>query len=386
MKKLLTLAAAVGAMSLTFSACTDSSPAIKSGLDPEKFKSEVDGDSTALYVLTNSAGMEACITNYGGRLVSLMVPDNQGNFQDVVIGFDSVQAYFPDVNESDFGASIGRYANRIKDGRFELNGDTFHLPINNFGHCLHGGTKEGTRGWQYRVYKATQPNDSTLVLTIESADGDNGFPGKVNATVTYALTADNALDITFEATTDKPTIINMTNHSYWNLNGDLSKPITDNMLMVAADSITPVDSTYMTDGTMMAVAGTPFDFRKASKIGTHIKEFDNEQIKNANGYDHNFVLNTGGDINKVSAQLYSPATGIVLDMYTNEPGVQVYTGNFIDGTQTGKKGVVLNQHAGVCLETQHYPDSPNKPQWPSVVLNPGEKYNSQVIYKFSTRK
>lgn len=386
MKKLLSLVAAVGTMALAFSACNDSKPAVKSGLDPENFKSEVNGDSTALYVLTNAAGMEACITNYGGRLVSLMVPDKDGGFKDVVIGFDSVQAYFPEVNQSDFGASIGRYANRIAQGRFELNGDTFNLPINNFGHCLHGGTDMGTRGWQYRVYKATQPNDSTLVLTIDSPDGDNGFPGNVKATVTYALTADNALDITFEATTDKPTIINMTNHSYWNLNGDLSKPITDNMLMVAADSITPVDSTYMTDGTMMAVAGTPFDFTKPSKIGTYIKEFDNEQIKNANGYDHNFVLNTGGDLDKVSAQLYSPETGIVLDMYTNEPGVQVYTGNFIDGTQKGKNGVVLNQHAGVCLETQHYPDSPNKPHWPSVVLNPGEKYNSHVIYKFSVKK
>lgn len=386
MKKLLSLVAAVGTMALAFSACNDSKPAVKSGLDPENFKSEVNGDSTALYVLTNAAGMEACITNYGGRLVSLMVPDKDGGFKDVVIGFDSVQAYFPEVNQSDFGASIGRYANRIAQGRFELNGDTFKLPINNFGHCLHGGTDMGTRGWQYRVYKATQPNDSTLVLTIDSPDGDNGFPGNVKATVTYALTADNALDITFEATTDKPTIINMTNHSYWNLNGDLSKPITDNMLMVAADSITPVDSTYMTDGTMMAVAGTPFDFTKPSKIGTYIKEFDNEQIKNANGYDHNFVLNTGGDLDKVSAQLYSPETGIVLDMYTNEPGVQVYTGNFIDGTQKGKNGVVLNQHAGVCLETQHYPDSPNKPHWPSVVLNPGQKYNSHVIYKFSVKK
>lgn len=364
----------------------DTPTVTKSGLDPKNFEAVVNGDSTALYTLRNSNGVEVCITNYGGRVVSLMVPDKTGDLKDVVLGFDSVQAYFPENNLSDFGASIGRYANRINKGMFVMDGDTIQLPTNNYGHCLHGGGELGDLGWQYRVYKAEQPNDTTLILTMLSPDGDNNFPGNVKATVTYTLSALNALDITYSATTDKATIINMTNHSYFNLNGTPDAPITDNEIMVNAAFITPVDSTYMTDGTMMDVKGTPFDFRTARKVGENIKDFDNEQIKNANGYDHNFVLETKGDINKIAVELYSPLTGIVLDVYTNEPGIQVYTGNFLDGKQIGKGGKRLIQHAGVCLETQHYPDSPNKPEWPSVRLNPGETYSSRCIYKFSTRE
>ncbi|MCM1093595.1 MAG: galactose mutarotase [Lachnospiraceae bacterium] len=385
MKKLLSLAAMGSVLMTTMSSCGGEVQEIKSGLDPANFKAEFNGDSTALYVLTNANGMEACVTNFGGRLVSLMVPDRDGNLRDVVLGLDSVQAYFPANNLTDFGASVGRYANRINQGQFVLGADTVQLPRNNFGHCLHGGGEMGDLGWQYRVYDADQPNDSTLVLAIDSPDGDNGFPGNVKATVTYTLKNDNSLDITYSATTDKPTIINMTNHAYFNLNGDPVKPITDNELMVNAEYITPVDSTYMTDGTFMSVAGTPFDFNQPMQVGQYIKDFSNEQIKNANGYDHNFVLGTNGDINKVSASLYSPSTGIQLEMFTNEPGVQVYTGNFLDGTVSGKKGIAYNQHAGMCLETQHYPDSPNKPEWPSVVLNPGETYNSHCVYKFSVK-
>lgn len=373
---------------LMLAACggnSDKPQLTKSGLDPEKFKSEFRGDSTALYTLVNVNGVEACITNFGGRLVSMMVPDKNGNLQDVVLGFDSIQAYFPENNLTDFGASIGRFANRINQGKFTLDGVEYNLPINNKYHSLHGGGELGDLGWQYRVYKAEQPNDSTLVLTIDSPDGDNGYPGNVTAKVTYTLLPDNSLDIAYTATTDKPTIINLTNHSYFNLNGNPAQPVTNNELLVASSSITPIDTTYMTDGTFLAVEGTPFDFRTARLIGESIDDRDNEQIRNGNGYDHNFVLDTNGDINTLALEIYSPESGIVLDMYTTEPGVQVYSGNFLDGTVTGKKGIVYNQHAGIAVESQHYPDSPNKPEWPSTRLDPDSTYTSRCIYKFSVK-
>lgn len=387
MKQLRT-AAGLGSLIL-LAACgsqTEAPQLTKSGLDPQKFVAEFRGDSTALYTLVNASGAEACITNFGGRIVSLMMPDKDGNLKDVVLGFDSVQAYFPENNLSDFGSSVGRYANRINEGKFKLDSIEYNLPLNNGKHSLHGGGELGDLGWQYRVYKADQKNDSTLVLTIDSKDGDNGYPGNLTASVTFVLRSDNALDISYSATTDKPTIINMTNHSYFNLNGDPNTPVTDNLLKVNASQITPIDSTYMTDGTMMDVKGTPFDFIEPRAVGEKIKDFSNAQVKNGNGYDHNFVLDTKGDISQIAAELSSPVTGIVLDVYTNEPGIQIYSGNFLNGTQTGKNGIVYNQHAGICLETQHYPDSPNKPQWPSTRLNPGEKYNSHCIYKFSINK
>lgn len=358
----------------------------KSGLNPENFNAVYDGDSIALYKLMNGAGSEVCITNFGGRVVSISVPDRNGNFKDVVLGFDSVQAYYPENNLSDFGAAIGRYANRINQGKFTLDSVEYQLPQNNFGHCLHGGTDMGTKGWQYRVYDVESHNDSTLVLSITSPDGDNGFPGTVHATVTYKLTADNALDISYSATSEAPTIINMTNHSYFNLSGDPAKPITDNELTINADMFTPVDSTYMTTGAIIPVADTPMDFRNAKVIGTGINQVDYEQIKNGNGYDHNWVLNTKGDMSKVAASVYSPSSGIRLDVYTDEPGIQVYTGNFLDGTMTGKNNIKYTQRTGICLETQKYPDTPNKPNWPSAVLRPGETYTSHCIYRFSVQK
>ena len=360
----------------------DAQAVTASGLDPQNFVAVVDGDTTGLFTLKNANGMEVNITTYGGRIVSMMVPNRSGELTDVVLGFDSVQAYFPENNKTDFGASIGRYANRINQGKFVIDADTFQLPQNNFGHCLHGGTDMGTLGWQYRVYQAEQPNDTTLILTLEDADGNNGFPGTVNAKVTFTLSSDNALAIDYEATTDKPTIINLTNHSYFNLSGDATKPITGETLWIDSDCFTPVDSTFMTTGSIDTVAGTPFDFREAKTIGTDITA-DNEQIKNGNGYDHNWVLNTAGDASRPAIRLSDADSGIVMEVLTNEPGVQVYTGNFLDGTVTGKKGIVYNQRAAICLETQHYPDSPNKPQWPSVVLRPGETYNSHCVYKFS---
>ncbi len=348
-----------------------------SGLEPTNFQTEVNGVQTNLYTLKNQAGMEVCITNFGGRIVSIMVPDKEGVMQDVVLGFDKVADY---INiPSDFGASIGRYANRINQGVIVLNGETIQLPQNDHGHCLHGGPT----GWQYQVYEAQPIDETTLALTRISPDGDNNFPGNVTATVVYKLTEDNAIDITYNATTDKETIINMTNHSYFNLSGDPSKAATDHILYLNADYYTPVDSTYMTTGEIASVKDTPMNFTTPKAVGAEIENYEFEQIKNGNGYDHNWVLNTEGDVTQLAAKLTSPESGITLEVYTNEPGIQVYTGNFLDGTITGKKGIVYNQRASVCLETQHYPDSPNKPEWPSVGLKPGETYQSECIFKFS---
>lgn len=371
-----------GAMIFLISSCTPKAPETLtlSGLNPTKFQTEVHGKKTQLYTLKNAAGMEVCVTNFGGRIVSIMVPDKNGEMRDVVLGFDSIADY---INvPSDFGASIGRYANRINQGKIVLDGETIQLPQNNYGHCLHGGPQ----GWQYQVYQGNQLNDSTLSLVMHSPDGDSNFPGNVTATVTYTLTSDNAIDIQYEATTDKKTVINMTNHSYFNLSGDPKNTITNDILYVNADNFTPVDSTFMTTGEISPVTGTPMDFTSEKEIGKEINNYDYAQLKNGNGYDHNWVLNTAGDDTKIAAKLISPLTGIVLEVYTDEPGIQVYTGNFLDGTVTGKKGIVYNQRAAICLETQHYPDSPNKPDWPSAILEPGQTYKSHCIFKFSVKK
>ena len=350
-----------------------------SGLLRTNFQTEVGGKKTDLYTLRNKNNMEVCVTNFGGRIVSVMVPDKDGKMQDVVLGFDSIQDYIS--KPSDFGASIGRYANRINQGRFTLDSIEYQLPQNNYGHCLHGGPN----GFQYRVFDAVQPNPQEVELTYVAADGEEGFPGNITCKVLMKLTDDNAIDIRYEAETDKPTIVNMTNHSYFNLDGDAASN-ADHLLMVDADYYTPVDSTFMTTGEIVPVEGTPMDFRTPTPVGARINDYDFVQLKNGNGYDHNWVLNTKGDITRKCATLESPLTGIVLDVYTNEPGIQVYAGNFLDGSLTGKKGITYNQRASVCLETQKYPDTPNKPEWPSAVLRPGEKYMSQCIFKFSVDK
>ena len=375
MKKLIIILAAVA----LFAGCSPKQTA--SGLNPKDFKSTYNGMRTALYTLTNAKGMEVCITNFGGRVVSIMVPDKDGKLQDVVLGFDKVSDYFPENNQTDFGASIGRYANRINQGKFTLDGVEYQLPQNNFGHCLHGGPT----GWQYQVYECVEADSQHVKLLRVSPDGDNNFPGEVKAYVTYTLTDDNKLDIQYEATTTAPTIINMTNHSYFNLSGDPTHSIVNDILCLNSDSYTPVDSTYMTTGEIAPVKNTPFDFTTPTLILSYI-DANHEQIKNGNGYDHNWVLKTNGDINKLAALLYSPVSGITMMVYTDEPGIQVYTGNFLDGTVTGKKGITYEKRAAICLETQHYPDTPNKPEWPSAVLRPGETYHSHCIFAFSTRK
>ena len=376
MKKLCVWAVAA----LLMSACTPKAEkATDSGLLQSNFQMEVNGKKTDLYTLRNKNNMEVCITNFGGRIVSVMVPDKDGQMRDVVLGFDSIQDYVS--KPSDFGASIGRYANRINQGKFTLDGTEYQLPQNNYGHCLHGGPQ----GFQYRVFDAVQPNPQELELTYVAEDGEEGFPGNITCKVLMKLTDDNAIDIRYEAETDKPTIVNMTNHSYFNLDGDAARNEA-HLLTIDADYYTPVDSTFMTTGEIAPVEGTPMDFRTPTPVGARINDYDFVQLKNGNGYDHNWVLNTKGDVTRKCATLESPLTGIVLDVYTNEPGIQVYAGNFLDGSLTGKKGITYNQRASVCLETQKYPDTPNKPEWPSAVLRPGEKYMSQCIFKFSVNK
>lgn len=369
------------ALILLASACTTNQPTEKtaSGLTPADFRTEVDGKQTDLFVLKNKSGMEVCITNFGGRIVSVMVPDKDGVMRDVVLGFDSIGDYvkYP----SDFGATIGRYANRINQGKITVDGIEYQLPQNNYGHCLHGGP----RGYQYQIFDAHQLSDQALELTYLSRDGEEGFPGNLTCKVTFTLTDDNAIDIRYSAETDRTTVVNMTNHSYFNLDGDPSKSNANYLLAIDADAYTPVDSTFMTTGEIAPVEGTDMDFRTPITVGARI---DNDfiQLKNGKGYDHNWVLNTRGDITRPCATLESPQTGIVLDVYTNEPGIQIYAGNFLDGTLTGKKGIVYNHRASVCLETQKYPDTPNKPEWPSALLKPGEKYDSHCIYRFSVKK
>lgn len=387
------------AVAATLAACSGqqqtTSQLTQSGLDPQDFDTtyvdDIQGEKTvALYTLTNSQGMEVCVTNFGGRVVSIVVPDKDGNPTDVVLGYPTAADYFPEVHQSDFGSSVGRYANRIQNGILPLNGDTIQLAQNNYGHCLHGGL----HGWMYQVYDAEQLDDSTLKLSLTAPDGENNFPGTVKVTVTMKVTEENALDITYEGETDAPTVLNMTNHSYFNLNGDPTQPITNCIAQINADRYTPTDSTYMTTGEIADVEGTPFDFRQPKEIGTDFicdtpapELVAIEDGEDHTGYDHNWVLNTyqdgKGDDTQVCATVYSPVTGIQLDVYTNEPGIQFYTGNFQNGTVVGKKGIAYPKNAAFCLESQKFPDTPNKPDWPSCQLNPGEKYLSHCVFKFS---
>ncbi|MDE7457024.1 MAG: galactose mutarotase [Prevotella sp.] len=361
-----------------------------SGLNPAKFDTVINEKPVKLYTLKNQSGMEVCITNYGGRVVSLVVPDRDGKPVDVVLGFDNIAQYADTLNSpTDYGSSVGRYANRIKNAKFTLNGTDHQLKVNDNENCLHGG---GTTGWMNQVYTAEQIGDSVLKLTIVAEDGENGFPGTVTATTTYTVKADNTLDITWEATTDKETIINQTNHNYYNLSGDFTKPGYDQVLYVNADQFTASDAKYIPTGEIRNVEGTPMDFRTPHAVGDSINS-SYDQVQNATGYDHNWCLNTykdgKGDDTQVCASLYSPVTGIFMEMYTNEPGVQVYSGNFQGvGNEVNihhKNDLIYPKHVSICLESQKYPDSPNHPEWASPVLKPGEKYYSHAAYHFTTK-
>ena len=381
--KTLTKAALSALSVFLLAGCGEKQPALTvSGLNPNDFVSEYNGAPTALYTLTNASGMEVCITNFGGRIVSVMVPDRDGVLRDVVLGFDNVSSYFPENGDSNYGAALGRYANRIKDGKFSIDGVEYELPHNDRANCLHGGPT----GWHNKVYEVVESDAKHLKLKMVSPDKDMQFPGNVTAFVTYTLLDNNAIDITYDATTDAPTVINMSNHSYFNLGADpQNHSVCDDILYLNASGYTPIDKASIPFGTIDPVEGTPFDFRTPKLIGADIAA-DNEQLRNGSGIDHNFVLDTQGDESAVACCLTNPANGITLKVYTNEPGIQVYTGNFLNGKTTGKGGLAFSYRGAICLETQHYPDSPNKPEWPTTVLRPGEKYHSHCIFEFSVTK
>ena len=342
---------------------------------------KADGKDIFLYTLKNSHGMEVEISTYGGVVHALKAPDRDGKMADVVLGFDNVEDY--EKQGPYFGALIGRYGNRIANGTFTLDGQTYHVPQNDGTNALHGGKK----GFDKRVWDAKESSDASgqhLHLHYLSKDGEEGFPGNLNVNVTYTLNNKNELVISYEATTDKDTVVNLTNHTYFNLKGQGEGQIVDHKLMLAADRFTPVDKNLIPTGELKPVAGTPFDFRNLTEIGARIND-DNEQLKLAHGYDHNWALNNSSGKMALAAKVVEPTSGRVLEVLTDQPGVQFYTGNFLNGTAKGK-GKVYNLRSGLCLETQHFPDSPNHPKFPSTELKPGQTYKSTTIYRFSTEK
>jgi len=341
------------------------------------FGSLADGTSTSLYTLTNKNGMTVCVTDYGGIIVSVWVPDKSGVMADVVLGYDSVGLY--EKNNPYFGAIIGRYGNRIAKGTFSIDGKSYHLATNNEPNHLHGGI----RGFDKVMWNVTtiEGEEPSLVMTYLSKDMEEGYPGNLNTTVTYTLTEENAIKIVFEATTDAPTIVNMCNHSYFNLNAGKSD-ILNHSLRIFADKFCAVDKNLIPLVGLTDVTNTPFDFRSFKNIGTDIEK-DDTQIKNGLGYDHCWVLHQNqNDSLKVAAVLSEEESGRTLKVETTEPGIQFYSGNFLDGSITGKYGIKYGKRSGLCLETQHFPDSPNRPDFPSTLLRPGEKYASTTTYTF----
>jgi aldose 1-epimerase len=351
------------------------------------FRDSADGQPISLYILRNKGNLQAAVTNYGARLVSLLVPDKDSVLTDVVVGYDSIGSYRhrPDTY---FGAIVGRYGNRIGKGRFKLDGKTYTLAKNNGPNTLHGGIK----GFDAVVWTAKQTSDSSLELYYLSTDGEEGYPGNLQVKVTYTLTDNNGLRIDYSTTTDKPTVLNLTNHSYFNLNGQGSGTITNHLMQLFADNYTPVDSMLIPTGRIAPVAGTPLDFRTPMTIGSRI-DADNLQIKYGKGYDHNFVLNPGsagghgvGNGLTPAAVVIGDRSGIEMKVFTDQPGVQFYTGNVMNGSNPIKGGKKDDYRTAFCLETQHYPDSPNEPSFPSTELNPGQVFASSTVYEFRVRK
>jgi len=350
---------------------------------PQKanFTDTVQGKQVSLYTLQNAQGMRVCITNYGGRIVSLTVPDKAGKATDVMVGFPALKEYTHPLG-SFYGAIIGRVGNRIAKGKFTLDGKQYTLALNDGQNSLHGGDA----GYQDLVWDAVQPNDTTLELSYLSKDGQGGYPGNLAIKVTYSINQNNDLKINYQATTDKKTIVNLTNHTYWNLNGIGSGTILNHLLQINADRFTPIDSTLIPTGELASVTGTPFDFRTATPIGQRI-ENANQQLKFGKGYDHNFVLNKPkSDSSFLAATLTGDTSGIVMQVYTDQPGLQVYSGNFMDGSYTILNGAKDSYRTAICLETQHFPDAPNHKNFPSIELNPGQKYETTTIYKFTVKQ
>lgn len=379
MKKLNSALPLALLMLLELASCNNNNENKKEGSEPSKTTKtgvtktdwgELDGKKVYLFTLVNDKGTEVKITSYGGRVTSFITADKNNNRSNIVVGFDSLQPYLQ--KPPYFGALVGRYGNRIGDAKFMLNGTTYKLAANNGKNHLHGGVK----GFDKVVWDASIPPDSVPSLTLKyiSKDGEEGYPGNLNVTVQYTLTNDDQLKIEYNAETDKATPVNLTNHSYFNLSGDASNTILNHTLMIDADNYTPVDSTLIPTGEIKPVKGTPFDFTSPKKIGQDIGS-----VKG--GYDHNWVLNKKDASLQKVAVLSDSITGRSLEVYTTEPGLQFYTGNFLDGKFINRDGKAINRHTALCMETQHFPDSPNKPNFPSTILKPGEKYHSETVYK-----
>jgi aldose 1-epimerase len=383
MNKLMKLIAAAwfGITATCFVGCTTLSPNPKSSITQAPFGRTADGHAVEIYTLRNSQGAEARIMTYGGIVQSLSVPDKHGKLTDVVLGYDHLQGYI-DKNPY-FGALIGRYGNRIAGGKFTLEGQTYTLATNNGPNSLHGGRI----GFDKVVWTA-QPMLTTqgpaLILAYVSKDDEEGFPGNLEVTAIYTLTEDNALKLEFTATTDQPTVINLTHHSYFNLAGQGSGDILGHVVYINANQTTPLGKDQITTGEFADVAGTPFDFRQPTTIGARINDPD-PALQQARGYDQNWVINKPLGKFDLSARVVEPGSGRVLEVWSDEPGLQFYTGNFLNGTIKGKGGVIYQQRAGFCLEPQHYPDSPNKPNFPSVVLQPDQTFRSTIVYKFGVQ-
>jgi aldose 1-epimerase len=366
------------------SAAQGTSPEHKAGKHTAGVKQQSfgtrDGRPVNLYTLTNSHGVEVHVMNYGGIITSIRVPDRKGEMADIVLGHESLEGYTP--NPPYIGAVVGRYANRIAKGTFMLDGKTYTLPKNDGPNTLHGGT---TRTFDKVVWDGEEiKGKNAVAFSYLSKDGEEGFPGNLKMKVTYTLTDGNELAIDYEATTDKNTVLNVSQHSYFNLAGEGTGDILNHEVMLNADRFTPVDATLIPTGDLAPVKGTPMDFTTSTKVGARIDD-DYEQLKLGHGYDHNYVINRKGSGLEFAARVYEPTSGRVLEVSTTQPGIQFYSGNFLDGTVTGKQGHVYKRRYGLCLETQHFPDSPNHPAFPTTTLKPGETFKSKTVFKFSTK-
>jgi aldose 1-epimerase len=357
---------------------TKAGETIRAGIQKLDFGKTADGSPVDLYVLTNANGMTAKVMTYGALLTELLVPDRTGKVEDVVLGFDDLKSYL--AGHPFFGATVGRVANRVAKGKFTLDGKEYRLAVNNGPNSLHGGKK----GFDKVVWKAEpikSADGSAVKFTYLSPDGEEGYPGNLSVSVTYTLTNQNELRIDYTATTDKPTPVNLTNHTYFNLAGAKASDILGHELMLNADRYTPADGTLIPTGEIKPVKGTPLDFTTPTAIGARIAQLKTKPV----GYDHNFVLNGGGKSLALAARVREPKTGRVMEMYTTEPGVQFYTGNFLDGSVKGRGGVAYAKHQGFCLEAQHFPDSVNHANFPSIILTPGKTYTQTTVYKFPTK-
>jgi aldose 1-epimerase len=375
--------AAVVLMGLLAVSCAPQTPAPKGRtmVTHKPFGKTAEGAAVELYTLSNAKGMEAGIMTYGGAVVSLTAPDRAGKFGDVLLGLDAVEGY--QKQTAFLGALIGRYGNRIGHGSFTLGGKKYALPKNDGDNTLHGGPQ----GFDKRIWNAAEVKSAegpALEMTYVSKDGEEGFPGTLNVKVIYTLTDNNELKIDYTATTDKETVVNLTNHSYFNLAGAGVGDILNHQVTILADRFTPVDSGLIPTGELRAVSGTPFDFTKATAIGARIGQTD-QQLQFGKGYDHNWVLNNSNGSMAKAAEVYEQGSGRVMEVLTTEPGLQFYTGNFLDGTIKGKGGKTYGHRSGFCMETQHFPDSPNKPAFPSTTLQPGQTYHTTTVYRFSAK-